>query len=709
MFIDVSKAITISFQWWKANPHADLEAPYVAGSGNAFQILENGWDTWPLTKELGGALLRAQAKCRPCRRILASNMENQELHTQAEVRLKSSGGGDEDYSQESSGDEKEQKIKKKQQALRNRRKKTPYTGPRQSTAVDLIPLTVPPYRPIFLRNRMYHQPFDDYYNGPTLEDNPTIPIAIINFPLHPYGQRTESSVWTQYRDYGFRYERSFYQTFNKEQAIKAIEHFLPVPARPTAAIPTSTASLGLQEVLQHLEDRGKLVVKAPTKANIDIFLCGRLPEEDGEDQTMDDSDLFTIDPALDGLDSVQVKISVDIDSLIWVTHDLQFRLPVKLLIGLTFNQDAPISKHNHVYVHILPPRANREAAQEFIPIPVSLSAMPHMRFIQAGGGAGSFNTSIHFPRMKHKREFSNRTVSTVPSIVQQLFLNRVLLPAIQATVDQSATPYVQYTLSDFAWKAEKSGQATMKSIPILPNQLKQLQKVMRALIQANTDLDLFGSFFFVTDGRGFKLWTMDGAGIPEAQGQAVKALAKIAPFMDWEYAQNRRNGELYLDVGIGFQPIGVEGEGQGSDGIVGIWKLDKLRQSYGQAGYESPKIHRTSTFRDYGNVQAEMQPDRSRGTHIVFRQDYNLAYEVVRTSSNNFNICDESVAYCGNRAYTDAVGQMIRAFDNASGKSFGVRSEIRLGVRGLIAVFPSVNQLVRVSLLMIDIHTHQFI
>lgn len=687
MYVEVMKAITIAFRWWSARPTEMVPEQWV------FQVLQNGWDSWPITQRLGDALLRMHARCLACRREAISTAESQGVLGQDEAMLPGSdSAGDEgtDAEGQAKGAAGRNPPKKSKTTTSSKARRAPrpmFAGARCQLP-DPIPIPNHPFLAIHPSHKVAGKDFDDYYDGPTVDDDPPVPVAIINFPLNPHGQRLHSSVWTMFRDHGPRLEPSFYQMFNREKPILPVEHFLPVPRdHPTPSFPSVDPArvLGVQELLDCMKQHLALQAGDPKSMNIDYLLRGRFPLEGGGEQPGDDSDLFGIDPSRDELDNVQVQITLDIDSVIWIHRSLKYNLGVKLWLTSTFGHTAPISKHNHTYINILPPRCSN-GDQEFISMPAGVHSIPHMRCIQAGTGSASINTSVAFPRMRHKGEYSNRTISTIPSIVQDLFLGSVLLPALKRTVKKTAAAYTEYSLADLTWKA-----GNMKSIPLLPEQLPAFQEAMDDIISRDPDLDIFGSYFFITDARGIKGWTVDGGGIAEAGGSAIEALALQFPAMDWLYMSDRRNGELLLDLGIGFHPITNEDD---EDGVVGIWKVDMLRQSYARAGYKAPDIHPTSTFRDFGNMQAEMLPKRRQATHLVFRQEYNLAYEVVRTASNHVNVCTEPVAYRGNRAYTDAVSNMLRAFENASGKSFGVRTEVRMGIQALAEIYPKVLQLV---------------
>ena len=56
------------------------------------------------------------------------------------------------------------------------------------------------------------------------------------------------------------------------------------------------------------------------------------------------------------LDSTNIGVSMDIDSLIWVTRQPHFKKSASVFLGPILDKQAPIKKHNHVYTEILVPQ-----------------------------------------------------------------------------------------------------------------------------------------------------------------------------------------------------------------------------------------------------------------------------------------------------------------------------------------------------------------
>ncbi|KAG1758361.1 hypothetical protein EV702DRAFT_1053797 [Suillus placidus] len=148
---------------------------------------------------------------------------------------------------------------------------------------------------------------------------------------------------------------------------------------------------------------------------------------------------------------------------------------------------------------------------------------------------------------------------------------------------------------------------------------------------------MYGSLFFILEGKGIKLLTKDGQRGRFAGPE--EALTRNLSDLNWPYMMDRSNGELLVDVGISFTPHSPDVP------VVGVWRLDALEASFGAGGYKRGEIHHHNTLSRYGALQAEMQQERSQQTHIAFRSTYNLYYESIRTNNNQVNFASDSDAY----------------------------------------------------------------
>ena len=99
------------------------------------------------------------------------------------------------------------------------------------------------------------------------------------------------------------------------------------------------------------------------------------------------------------LDTTKIGVSVDMDSLIWVTKKLCFQKSASIFLGSILDKKVPIRKHNHVYTEILLPQAEKDAGTlggwtEWLSVPCAFSSISHTTFGTIGGGSGSLNIYI---------------------------------------------------------------------------------------------------------------------------------------------------------------------------------------------------------------------------------------------------------------------------------------------------------------------------
>ncbi|KIN94369.1 hypothetical protein M404DRAFT_35142 [Pisolithus tinctorius Marx 270] len=201
--------------------------------------------------------------------------------------------------------------------------------------------------------------------------------------------------------------------------------------------------------------------------------------------------------------------------------------------------------------------------------------------------------------------------------------------------------------------------------------LKQIQKTMEAIIQEDpSQFANYGSFFFVLECKGIKLWTKTT--LSGAVQTPVQALLHGLPALDWSHMVDRANGELLVDLGISIHPTCDKK-------LVGLWRLDALEASFGAGGYLRGNAHHTCMLGWYGGIQAEMSQERARQTHITFRSAYNLAYEVIRPNDNSPTFVMDKDAYALNN---DFIGECMQAINMYSGdakkRSYGVQDEYRM-------------------------------
>jgi hypothetical protein len=511
--------------------------------------------------------------------------------------------------------------------------------------------------------------FDEYLEGPTIEDHTTNSDAWDSLPTNPYAIPFIRGCWENFKDYGYRLEPSFALMFNNEDPKLVEEHLLP-----TQSLSPNSPHLNDKrpQMEMSIEDMNSYSSDPWSSDAVKAFVCGKLGPTEEE---------FVIDPTFDKvpLSIDNITINFDIDSMIWVTHHLKFNQAISVHVLPSYSNLPPIYRNNHVYVNILMPRSDLDKSthfsdrQEWFSKPFPVSVIPHMHFATLGRGAGSINISVMFPRMIHRNEYSGFRVNKVPFEVQCFWLTGIVLPAIVAVAIAGEEEYVNYNLDEWRWKAcHHDAFTNVKTSAIIPSKLDRLQFVMRDIISKNyIDFGMFGSFFFVSDARGIKSLTLGD--------DPYAALKREYSSMDWEYAMERKNGQLFLDLGISYHPKTHSGEP-----LVGLWRLDALAESYDAAGMTKGVIHHTTTLSEYGNRQSSMDQYRSHVVQIPFRQSYNLAFEAIRSPGKKNYFCDDKEAYNNTAEFQQCLSKYRTLLTSSEMKSFGVREEIRGSGRAII-------------------------
>jgi len=185
---------------------------------------------------------------------------------------------------------------------------------------------------------------------------------------------------------------------------------------------------------------------------LNTFTCGR--HRDGHHICLN------MNMELDGIKvaSEDLLVTVDIDSLVWVTRSLQFSTPLAIYLGPILEEKAPMHKNNHVYVDILVPQSEQDACAlgghtEWMTMSFPLSGVPHTTFGTLSNASGNMHVYICFPRMIHKDEITHRHASRIPKEILDFFWENILLPAICKHADVGSAPYVSLTLDEVRFKA----------------------------------------------------------------------------------------------------------------------------------------------------------------------------------------------------------------------------------------------------------------
>jgi len=473
--------------------------------------------------------------------------------------------------------------------------------------------------------------YDDYYNGPVLDDLHDLERAggLEGFPLDFDYQPTIHSAWERFKDYGYRLEPEFALTWNQQKPLYVKAHTLqPAPRsiHNNLAEPDGNDSIvmGMSEMLEDAGDPGSI-------ASMQMFVAGRTEA----------GDLIVVDPLRDAvpIQPESLHLSADIDSFIWITDYIWTNSEVKVHMLPYSGKQPPIYKTNHACVELLNPQSLDDQVkggrQEWFSTRHSLSTIPHTHFASLPIGNVTINISVFFPRMKHKDPLTGKRATLIPWEVQTVWLTQVVYPALIGSEGPSAMPYKDYTLDQWRWKT----QGDVKMVPISERNLLHMQHRMSDIIQQDDSEDLhrFSSFFFVMDGRAMKESTM----VEVVTGQdPFTKLRKNYPQLGWDYMMQRENGQLLLDVGMAYNMDTEDGA------LVALWDLPKLSYSYAASGMKAPTMHHTNTLAHYGGMQAEMTLERERITQICFRQSYGLYYQPVRSGrGGDIKFCDDTDAY----------------------------------------------------------------
>jgi len=416
-----------------------------------------------------------------------------------------------------------------------------------------------------------------------------------------------------------------------------------------------------------------LQVSAPSSDDlIKTFIGGK--HEDGRHICLD-LELDHVPLTTDDLDVV-----VDIDSLIWVTRTLHFRTPLAIYLGPIIEDKAPMSKNNHIYVDILVPQSEEDAnaiggRTEWLTMSFPICGIPHAIFGTLSSAPSAMYVYICFPRMIHRDEMTHRRANRIPKEVLDFFWEHVILPAIAQHADIGSAPYVALTLDEVRFKARKGNSKKAgrpKAVPFTMESLSKIKTTMEDIIRNDPSRYAnYGSFFFILDCKGIKLWAKTS--VLNEDANLIKVLQNGIPALDWLYMADRNHGELLVDLGIGIHPVSDKK-------LVGLWRLDALEASFGAGGFLRGNVHHTCTLGRYGGIQAEMSQERMRQTHVAFRSAYNLSYEVVRPNDNLPTFVMDKDAYALNDNFMQECAKAMSIYSGkAKHRSYGVRDEYRMG------------------------------
>lgn len=390
----------------------------------------------------------------------------------------------------------------------------------------------------------------------------------------------------------------------------------------------------------------------------------------------EDANYFVLNLEKDGVNLAEadITISIDLDSLIWVTTPLGFNARnLNIYLSPSMSSRAAISHNNFVHVTLMDAPQDEEELRNprlrgYRDIP--LSRIPHIEFGFCGSGERRMNSFIFFPRMIHKHQNVNRFATLIPLCVQDLWYDMVIIPSCKRilTALPGFSEYIPNSLEDI----RKRTQYKQRSIFLLEPSLV-MKEVQRRVNEGGELLSCFGSFFVVVDGHGIKFATKQCIGQGLAAGGVGPTLENIKQsfqFLDWDRMLDRQHSELYLDIGMSYHLNPPET-------LTGLWRIPCLQRSYEKMGSRMPAVHTLGTLTFYGGLKAEMSSKSKCNFHSVSRISYNLAFKAVRTPGTVDYLCSDKDVIDRSPKFLNSVQNWSGLFHSAKSQSYGVRDEIR--------------------------------
>lgn len=515
-----------------------------------------------------------------------------------------------------------------------------------------------------------------------------------------------------FRDYGYRLSNNFCHDAFLSDPYKPLEHVLCVGLPRSAKREPELMSLENPTDLSRLSIKGMLERSMPEgleghAAEMMEQELGRKVFVAGKDPATDNYIQLDPEKARVKLSRNQVSFSADIDSFLYVGRNIKCKQPIALSCGPTVGNGPPMTGNAQVTVSLLMPRTaiDEEPEKE---LKVSVNGVPHMEFARLTEGVAPVTIFVAFPRMKHRHPVTNRAQTMMPHFVQRLWLDCVLMPAMEKCVSPGRRVYLSQSVDQAQRRtvtenARRGNITRIKPALIEPTELESILDEIRDSIKFGKgdmsveDLEMFGSFYFVIECKGVKLRTktkIPRDGFHEGNKSPFVALMEALPMLDWDFLQNRMTGELYLDLGFTMDPTERD-----DGGVVGHWRLNALEGSFGAGGYLSGNLHHSNGLNNYGGIQARMGETRMRHTQIVFRSAYNLHYEATRLRTNKLVFVKEGEAMINSEKFRTDCDRLIKDFKDArdSNKSFGVRDEYRMTAGAAIMVLNNCHRQVCVA------------
>jgi hypothetical protein len=530
--------------------------------------------------------------------------------------------------------------------------------------------------------------FDDYGSAPL--STQWTPPALNTWTFDSSGLLLVPDWASAWKDQGYRLPPDFDKISFKKDPTDYISRLFPVEPSETSSMPDDmdtdssqdTTSMSAYSMLQ---EAGRV---SKTKESYDVFVRGKTR---GGDFIK-----FDIKKDHQHLTRGQISLSVDIDSIIWVTRGKEFlcRGALNLHLKPHYSDQPPFSANPAVYINLFKApddEAELKNPQSRSKAKLPLSSIPHMPFGYFGEATQQFNLYVFFPRMVHKNINNNRAITIMPSELQDLWISEAVYKALYATMDcfPGTSEYLPRSMDQL--RKARSGHGRQPTFPVSPSAVTSLlANIHSEVLDNNQDLlSRFGSFFFVLDSRGIKTLTKQHT----SEMNVFEMLQTLIPSLAWDHMKDRTNGELYLDLGISFHPINT------SEPMVGLWKLSSLQSSYSLMGIskQNCKEYHHNTMQDYGGMKAQTSEGTRHHTHITKRISYNLHFEVVRQPGQQDYISTLGDAIRCNQKYVEGCQHWVKVLEAGEKHSYGVRDELRASAHVVNELFPIVMERVRFS------------
>jgi hypothetical protein len=480
--------------------------------------------------------------------------------------------------------------------------------------------------------------------------------------------------WSHWKDMGYRLHPTFFTTIHSDVPIH--DTLLPSPTPRT--MPYCHSETWQEPTVLHLSGQEMLDEAGPRRDSTEsqrVFVKGI---ERAPGATDNATKLIGLDLEKDAipLPEEDVNISTDLDSIIWVAPALHFQTNFLLLHLTPSNLGGPaFQTNNFVYVNLLHPPIDleeletpRNRARSNVP----LSRIPHIELGHVGEAAKRINVYAFFPRMIGKHTKSNRYSTLLPSPLQSLWFDTIIQACQKTFITAGFSEYIPTGLDEVRNHAGGNRKETM---PLAnPTVVQTVIKELILSIQNDTYLlSQFGSFFIVADGRGMKMATKQCIPKIAQPGESSTMFGLIKEQfsdLDWDQMLDQSKGTLYLDLGISFHSDSTKP-------LVGLWRLEKLQESFSEMGTKKGCIHHFNTFAFYGGMKAEMKARSKTELHLVSRLSYCLAFELVRCPGTKDYLCPDKDIVDNSERFHKACRSWLSLFEGAVSRSFGVREEIR--------------------------------